>query len=406
MQQVLQATKKRDPEAAEWLEVIDRFDAATSAGASVGDLAQLAGHASGRPVGVRDEWSGVRLAVTKGVVIEADELFGAEVLNEAVVCRLRGRSAGKFSLANGSALAASIEAGAGRFGLAWLCASKRYPWKPVQYLVVERLAASVAALALQRTNRAAGSAFDPAAVERLLAGGLSEHELAQASRSARLSTESRHVVVALEQSPPNSVSQQALGSIVERAIVAGGGVARSAVIGRTSAVVALAGDPVEAALARVVSDRSVGFVVRAGVGDAVALTDLASSWDHAREALALLGIVGQTNVARFRDLGILHLLAQIPKEEIVASELFQRLTDTLAKRGNPSDIEVLEAYLDEGTLRRTAARVFLHHTTVEHRLKRIEEQLGLDLSDASARFQVALLVKLHRIVRAHDATRR
>lgn len=407
MQQVLQATKNRDPEAAAWLGVIDRFDAAISAGASVGDLAQLAGDASGRPVRVRDEWNGIRLAVTDGVLVEGDDPSAADVLKEAVARRLRGRSAGRLNVAGGSVLAASIETGAGRFGLAWLCASKRYSWKPVHYLVVERLAASVAALALQRANQESGeSALHLAGVERLLAGNLSEHELAQAGRSARLSAERPHVAIALEQSPPNSISHQALGAIIERAITAAGGVARSAVMGRTSAVVALAGDQLDAALKRAVEDASSGFVVRAGIGDAVALADLASSWDHAREALALYGIVGhQTNLAHFRDLGILHLLAQIPREEVVASELFQRLTDTLAKRGSPSDIEVLEAYLDEGTLRRTAARVFLHHTTVENRLKRIEEQLELDLSHAPTRFQVGLLLKLHRIVRAHDATR-
>jgi hypothetical protein len=408
VQQVLQATKNRDPEAAEWLEVIDHFDAATSAGASVSDLAQIASETSGRPVGLRDEWNGTRLAVSGGVVVEGDELFGADVLREAVACRVRGRSARKLMLANGSVLAASIETGAGRFGLAWLGASKRYQWKPVHYLVVERFAVSVTALALQRASQArARSAVDTACVERLLGGNLSDHELARASRSAGLPIERSYVAIALEQSPPNSVSQQALGAIFERAIAAAGGVARTAVIGRTSAVVALAGNYLESALARAVNDGSAGFIVRAGVGDPVALSDLARSWDHAREALALYGIVGhQTNLAHFRDLGILHLLAQIPREEIVAFELFQRLNDTLAKRGTPSDIEVLEAYLDEGTLRRTAARVFLHHTTVEHRLRRIEEQLQLDLSHAPSRFQVGLLLKLHRIVRAHDAAQR
>lgn len=407
MQKVLQAARNCDPEAAAWLEVIDRFDAAAASRASIRDLARIANDTSGRSVGVRDEWMGLRIGVTKGMVLEGDHMFGADIVREALTCRLRGRNAGKVQLPAASALAASIEAGSGRFGLAWLSSAKRCRWKPLDYLVVERLAVSVTALALQRSDRGNRSGFDPAAVERLLAGGLSEHELAQTSRYARLSPERRYVAIALAQSPPNAVSLDALGAIVERAIQERGGVARTTIIGRTSAVVALFGDYLDTALDRVVNDSGLGFVLHAGVGDPVSLSELPTSWDHARESLALCGVVGrQINLVYFRDLGILHLLAQIPKEEIVASDLFQKLTGTLAHRGNPSDIEVLEAYLAEGTLRRTAARVFLHHTTVDHRLKRIEEQLELDLSEASARFQIGLLLKLHRIVRAHDAAQR
>ena len=147
--------------------------------------------------------------------------------------------------------------------------------------------------------------------------------------------------------------------------------------------------------------------MRLGVGDTAGLGKLGRSWEQATECLALGSLVGQGDYQTifFSELGVLHLLAQIPTSEVLASRLFHALNDSLAHRGSPSDIDVLEAYLEEGTLRRTAARVFLHHTSVKHRLKRIEEKLGLDLSQPPARFQAQLLLKLQRIVRLEDASR-
>jgi len=265
----------------------------------------------------------------------------------------------------------------------------------------------VGATVLARRDRTANaSSRARAAVEKLLAGGYEEHELAEAARTAKLALDGSYVAVAVEQFPPNAMSLEALASTVARALAGRGGDARSGVVGRLVGVIVprSAAQPTVLAAAQ----RSLpGVELRLGIGDTANLGELRRSWKHAQESLALGSLVNgvEPGVVFFDDLGVLHLLAQIPTSEVVASRLFHVLNDSLTHRGTPSDADVLEAYLEEGTLRRAAARVFLHHTTVEHRLKRIELQLGLDLGQPPARFQAQLLLKLHRIVRLQDAAR-
>ncbi len=224
------------------------------------------------------------------------------------------------------------------------------------------------------------------------------------ARRAKLPLDGNYVAIALEQLPPNTISHEVLGAIAERALQSRGLTAISGVIGRVTGLVAAEGaaDPT---VLGAVSQAVTGFDVRLGVGDSVDVAGLPGSWEHAKESLALGSLLGNGGTAFFDQLGVLHLLAQIPTAEIASSKLFQLLNDALAHRGSPSDIDVLEAYLDEGTLRGAAAKIFLHHTTIEHRLKRIEEQLGLDLKQPSARFQAQLLLKLQRIVHLQDISR-
>ncbi|MGH2848600.1 MAG: PucR family transcriptional regulator, partial [Thermoleophilaceae bacterium] len=236
--------------------------------------------------------------------------------------------------------------------------------------------------------------------ERLLAGRLSEHELALESRRAGLSASGRYVAVALDQAPPNAISLEALGAVVERAI---GGTVRSTVVGRTAAIVTEHDDGLAGVLQGL---EGPGFAVHAGVSEPAEVRDLAGAWEQAREALALRRMAGGGGrLAFFRDLGPLHLLAQVPRDEVLACGLFQRLAGSLSQHGSPSDIDVLEVYLSEGTLRRAAARVYLHHTSIENRLKRIQEDLDVDLRDPVARFEVNVVLKVLRILQARDASR-
>jgi hypothetical protein len=404
LQQVLR--QSLDPEAARWFEVIDRFDSAVASNASAEALVRLAADMSGRPTGVRDEWSGLHIGVDRGALVDAEDLLGREIARELFALRHRSRSAARILLGKGSALAVSIEVGAGRVGVTWTLGAKRTRWRPLDYLVTERLAAAVGAIAIAKRSQVAAEARLSAIVEKLVTADLADEELARWSRAARVPLDGIYLAIAVEQSPPNTVSLEALGAIVERALSQRGAVARAGVVGRMAAVVVSA-DAVNSAALATIEQAATGFKIRLGVGDEAKLSDLRRSWGQAKECLALGSLVdhGDSRAVFFKDLGVLHLLAQIPTAEVLASKLFHALNDSLAHRGSPSDIDVLEAYLEEGTLRRTAARVFLHHTTVEHRLKRIEETLGVDLSQPPARFQAQLLLKLQRIVRLEDASR-
>lgn len=400
MREVLRVTRDRDAEAALWLEIIDLFDRAAAGGTTVAELAQVAARASGRPVGLQDVWNGHVLELpTNG------HPTALQVPRVAIERRLRGRNAAELDLDDGTALAASVEVGSGRIGVAWLVGDDDADWRPLDYLVVERLAAALATHALEARR---GTATDSVAVERLLTGGLSDYELAHASRRTGLSPSHRHVVVALDETPPNAASLDALAAIAERALADAGIRAVGTVVGRIAVVVSEADPAVEGALRNLAEPEQevLGFALGAGVSDPVSLDRLATAWEESREALALREMTTPgARVGAFRDLGDLHLLAQIPHEEILASPLVQRLLEHVDRHGNPSDLDVLETYLDEGTLRRAAARVFLHHTSVEHRIKRVEETLELDLADAGTRFDLQLGIKLFRILQSRDSAR-
>lgn len=403
MREVLRVTRDRDAEAALWLEIIDLFDGASAGGTNAEELARVAARATGRPVGLQDVWNGHTLHVS-GDRAEHGEAAESGVPGVAIARRLRGRNAAEVELEGSAALAASVEIGAGRVGVAWLLGAPDAEWRPLDYLVVERLAAALATHALELRG---GGTTDAVAIERLLGGGLSEYELAQASRRAGLSASHRYAIVALGQTPPNAVSLEALGAVVERALAATDVAAFSTVVGRIAVVLSAADPALEPAL-RSLSERDheLGFAIEIGISDPAWLDTLAVAWEQAREALALREMTGPgARVGAFRDLGDLHLLAQIPRDEILASPLLQRLLETVGQHGSPSDLDVLEAYLDEGTLRRAAARVYLHHTSVEHRVKRLEEALDLDFGDAGARFEVHLTIKLYRILQSRDSAR-
>ena len=406
MREILRVAGDRDAEVATWLQVIDQFDHAIAARSSLEELVRLAGDITGVTAGVRDEWNRVRAEAVDGV-LETGDATGLDVARAAAEQRLRGRTAAELLTARGSTLVSCIEVAAGRVGVAWLLAPAGRSWEPTDHLVVERLGGAVASRALDaRKRRARTSSFDPAAVERLLCGRLSDDDLAQATRHARLSASDRYVAIALAQQPAGAIELEALSSLAAQAIAEHGLAARGAVVGGCAAVVARAGEALRGALSELAGeDEPAGLHARIGVGDATDLGGLSGSWRHAQEALGLRMLVAPDGAPAYFDaLGVLHLLAQVPREAVRGSPLFQRLSDLSGQRGSPTDVEVLAAYLESGTLRRAGERVFLHHTTVQHRLKSIEQRLGVDMSEPMSRFRVQLAIKLLAIDRATART--
>jgi hypothetical protein len=405
VREILRVARDRDADVAAWFEVIDQFDHAVAARSSLEELVRLAGDITGVSAGVRDEWSRVRVEATDGL-LAVDDTVGIDVARLAAAQRLRGRTAAPLETERGAALVSSIELASGRAGLAWLLGPTGRRWEPTDHLVVERLAGAVAARVLDARKRRGGAgAFDPAAIERLLSGPLSEDALAQAARHARLSPSDRYVAVALDQDPANAIDLEALAALAEKGIAECGLGARGAVIGSCAAVVARAGEALGEALQELArSEPRLGVAIRVGVGEPAGLEELWRSWRHAREALALRTMVADGDEpAQFDQLGALHLLAQIPTAAVHTSPLIAALGDPVCHTGSPTDVEVLTAYLEEGTLRRAGERVFLHHTSVQHRVKSIESRLGLDLRDPRTRFRVQLALRLMAIDEALGA---
>ena len=177
-------------------------------------------------------------------------------------------------------------------------------------------------------------------------------------------------------------------------------------IGRSAAVVVESSASIDEVLCEAAADLTrLGVSIEVGAGMAGPAAALHASWQQAAQALLLRPVMApSTPVTHFGDLGVLHLLAEIPTDDL-ARYPDVVLVAGLEVTGAPvSDLDLLERYLATMSLRQTAQQVLLHHTTVQYRLKRIEQRLGVDLQDPAARLRTQIAILLYRIERAAAAT--
>ena len=177
-------------------------------------------------------------------------------------------------------------------------------------------------------------------------------------------------------------------------------------IGRSAAIVVEASDTIDEVLREAAANMSrLGVNIEVGAGAAGPASALHASWRQAAQALLLRPVMAlATPVTHFEELGVLHLLAEIPTDDLARYPDVLRVAG-LEARGTPvSDLDLLERYLATMSLRQTAQQVLLHHTTVQYRLKRIEQHLGIDLQDPAARLRLQIAILLYRIERAAAAT--
>jgi len=191
-----------------------------------------------------------------------------------------------------------------------------------------------------------------------------------------------------------------------RAIGAHGMVARAAVVGRSPAVIAESAPGLQGALAELVAAAPKrGFALDFGVGEPGPLARIHRSWAQAGEALALRSVAAaDEHVAYFAQLGVLHVLAQIPLDDVGTFADLQNVLALQESQAAPSDLELLEAYLACGSLRKTAKQLYLHFTSVDYRLRRIEAGLGVSLANPNDRFRIEVAIKLARIQQARGAS--
>jgi hypothetical protein len=235
---------------------------------------------------------------------------------------------------------------------------------------------------------------------------MTEEAAAEAVRRSGLRPGRPLVAVAARPQPGGDVGPEALGETLARTLAGSGVSARSTVIGRSAAVVAEAGPGMDALLAAAAQDLTrLGVKIEMGAGTAGPATSLHASWRQAGQALLLRPVMAPgAPVTHFEELGVLHLLADIPTDDLARYPDVVRVAGLEASGAPVSDLDLLERYLATMSLRQTARQVLLHHTTVQYRLKRIEHQLGVDLQDPAARLRTQIAILLYRIERAAAAT--
>lgn len=405
MRTIIRKNRRTEREVTEWLTVIDEFDQLIADQAPLDQLVATAARLTGRPSAALDALNGRVGRASPGaapVVIEAGSFDDPGLVRALTAARLRAREIGVLETPAGQVLAASIDDAGGRIGMAWLVGGEG-GWRPIDELTVQRLA-SVAAITSVRLkdHRATRSRLDYAAVERLLSAPLGPEAAAEAGRRAGLRPGRSYVALAARAQPGGDMGLDALGQTMTRGLERQGQAARASVIGRAAAIIVESGPSFDAGLAEAIGSLAqLGISAEMGVGEPGDMDELSRSWRQASQALVLRPVISPASpVTKFEELGVLHLLAEIPIDDLARYRDVARLAELDASDGAVSDLDLLERYLGTMSLRQTAQQVLLHYTTVQYRLRRIERQLGIDLGDSATRLRTQIAILLYRIERA------
>ena len=164
--------------------------------------------------------------------------------------------------------------------------------------------------------------------------------------------------------------------------------------GRLSEPRALA-DRLRSAVGEVIPDG----VVSVAIGDPCHVpADFAESYRLAREALDVMARLGRRGlVIGARELGPYAVLLRATQPDELRAFALRVLRPLLAADGRPSGdlLDTLRVYLEEGGVRRRAARrLFVHVNTVVYRLDRIERLLARDLADPQDAFELTLALRI------------
>ena len=242
-------------------------------------------------------------------------------------------------------------------------------------IVLERFAAA-AEVTLERAVALAREGRDPALVELALSAETGEAERARALRllgfDPAMTLQALAIAVPADEGFALVPGVRTMGHHV-----------RAARIGDTEAVL------VATALPRLPDS------ARVGIGPELPGSRVAESWAGARTALRFTG--PQDLVVRWTELGALALYADVPDAAIA------ELADvrSMERLGGEARAAV-RALCAEGSVRRSATVLHLHHSSMAARIARAESVLGFSLADSAGRLRAHLALALVRL-RANGA---
>jgi sugar diacid utilization regulator len=117
-------------------------------------------------------------------------------------------------------------------------------------------------------------------------------------------------------------------------------------------------------------------------------------------AQVALAVAGSSPVLAWRDIGVYQYLCRLPLSEITIDDLPAGLVRLCGAAGGEDLLTTLECYLDHaGAAKETAAKLFLHRTSLYHRLSRIEKIADVDLNNGAHRLELHLGLRLARVAR-------
>lgn len=247
-------------------------------------------------------------------------------------------------------------------GAVWL--GRPAPGLALDEIVLERLAIA-AAILLEHPNAPPTGLGDAALVELALSVTAGE---AERSRALHL----------LGMRPQGRLTVLAVAGTATQAARAG---ARFAELGALYAVLVPGETP----------DLDLEDGMRVGVGTAVGI-NAPVAWRQARTAVRFAG--HGPRVVRFDDLGAVAVLASLRAADIAEVADVAAL-DRIAE--DQDSIEVLKAFCATDSVRKAAAMVYRHHSTVAARLTVAEARLGFSLSTTEGRRRLDLALVLRHL---------
>ncbi|MFD9441528.1 PucR family transcriptional regulator [Streptomyces sp. NPDC060006] len=252
-------------------------------------------------------------------------------------------------------------------GTVWL--ERPGPPGPLDEMLLDRLAIAAAAV-VERYGPARTTMADPALVELVIGTDSDEAGRARALRLLGFHPDLPVRVVAVR-------SQLPLDHVA--ALLCPARPVKAAPLADVGVILATTLDPTR-----------IPAGVRAGIGAAESAD---RSWNEARTALRFT--TPRRPVVPYDDLGALALLAQVPQDatrDNADVAAIARLAD------NPEDLETLDTYCAVGSLRRTADRLHLHHSSVARRLEQIGRTLGIELTEPAGLVRARLALTLWQLL--------
>ncbi|MGW0433318.1 PucR family transcriptional regulator [Micromonospora sp. NPDC003197] len=252
-------------------------------------------------------------------------------------------------------------------GMVWL--ERSGPPRALDDVLLDRLAIAAAAV-VERYGPARTTMADPALVELVISPDSNEAARARALRLLGFPADQPvHVVATRSPFPLDQVG----------GLICPAHLAKAATLADVGVILATAVDPTLFPAG-----------VRAGIG---AADSPDRSWRHARTALRFT--TPREPVIRHDDLGALALLAEIPQDGVRDNADVAAIARMAV---SPEDLETLDAYCATGSLRRAAALLHLHHTSVARRLEQIGKTLGIEITEPTGLIRARLALTAWRLL--------
>nr|THJ66122.1 PucR family transcriptional regulator [Rhodococcus qingshengii] len=154
----------------------------------------------------------------------------------------------------------------------------------------------------------------------------------------------------------------------------------------------------EAPAVAVTPPGDIGSRTRIGIGGPVRGVDAVTSLEQAHVAMrfAIAG-GGVDAVVNYMSLGSLALLADVPRDRLLAEPDIVELNALMEEPNGQLDVEVLEAFCRAGSLRQAAVVLHMHHSSVAARLANISRGLGWPLDGPDGLFRTRLALTGRRL---------